>query len=394
MSAADGERSGPWLNASVVGFGVASLLSDLGHEAATAALPALLATFGAAPAILGIIEGVSDGIVAFAKLGGGHVANRWHWRKPICVGGYLVTGLSTGLFALVASWPQLLVARSIGWLARGFRGPSRDAMLADSVPESGVGRAFGFHRAMDTIGAVLGPLVASVLVAAVSLDSVFVFSLVPGVLSAVALFVLVRRQRTTTYTPKSFTKSLAALPPSFRRFLGAVFAFGMGDFARTLLILRATELMTPELGVGAGAAFAMGLFAWHNVVAALAAFPIGRLADRTEPRTLLQWGYALGAVTALFAAFVPASIGALVGLFAIAGLTIAFEDTLESTVTARLVPKELRGSGYGALAATNGVGDLVSSALVGILWTLRGPEVAFACAAVACAVGAWLVRER
>jgi MFS family permease len=377
-----------WLTLSVIGFGLASFLSDMGHEAATSALPALLIVLGSAPAALGLIEGVSDGLASFAKLFGGWIADRPKARKPIAVGGYLVTGLSVGMFALATSWLHIALARSVGWLARGLRGPARDAMLADSVPREAVGRAFGFHRAFDTAGAVAGPLLAVLLVAAVPLRAVFWWCLVPGVLSAVAFAVLVKpADEKVGEKPERYWTSLAALPRDFRRFLLAVILFGLGDFARTLLILRAIQLLEPELGAAKATSIAILLYAVHNVLYAAASYPVGHLADRLAPRKLLVFGYSIGVVTALLAAFSTPSIPILAVLFAAGGLTLAFEDTLEGTLTAHCVPSALRGTGYGALAATNGVGDLLSSSLVGLLWTVAGPTAAFSAAALLCFAG-------
>jgi MFS family permease len=178
------------------------------------------------------------------------------------------------------------------------------------------------------------------------------------------------------------------LPAGFRRFLVAVLLFGTGDFARTLLILRAAQLLTPQYGAPRAAAIGVFFFAIHNVVAALCAYPIGVLADRVSPRRLLVVGYALGVLTAVLAALAQPSLFLLTLLFVCAGLVIGIEETLESVLTAKLIDARVRGSAYGALAATNGVGDLISSSLVGIVWTAFGPGVAFASAGVACALGA------
>jgi MFS family permease len=377
-----------WLTGTVFGFGLASLLSDMGHEAATAALPALLALLGAAPAALGIIEGVSDGLVTFAKLAGGFWADRARLRKPICVGGYLATGIATGLFAIASTWGQVLAARSIAWLARGVRGPARDAMLADAVPEEATGRAFGFHRAMDTAGAVIGPALAAVLIHVAPVRHVFTYALVPGVLAAVVFALLVHRQPPRLHErPQPFWRSVRGLPASFRRFLVAAFMFGLGDFARSLLILRAMQLLTPALGATRAATTAIALYVVHNVAYAIAAYPIGHLADIVEPRLLLAVGYLLGTSTAVLAAVATPSMPVLVALFAVAGLVLAFADTLEGTITAKLVQPALRGTAFGVLAATNGVGDLVSSVLVGVLWSAFGARAAFGCAAILCLAG-------
>lgn len=377
-----------WFTVSVFGFGLASFLSDMGHEAATAALPTLLLTLGAAPAALGIIEGLADGLSSFAKLFGGWIADQPRRRKPIAALGYLVTGLAQGVYALATVWPHVLAARSAAWIARGLRGPARNAMLADSVPAEARGRAFGLHRAMDTAGAVAGPLLATLLIGTVALRHVFVWAMVPGVMAAIAFAILVKPDGTTaTIDPQPFWRSLAALPPRFRGFLAAVFVFGLGDFARTLLILRAATVLTPEVGADRAAATAMLLYVVHNVVYAAASYPVGWVADRVRPERLLVLGYAIGVATAVMAAIAVPALWFLVTLFVLGGLTLAFEDTLEGTVTAHQVPSSLRGTGYGALATTNGVGDLLSSSLVGVLWSVAGPEVAFGSAALLALAG-------
>ncbi len=378
-----------WLKA-VFGFGLASLLSDMGHEAATAAMPLLLASLGAPPAALGVIEGLSDGLSSFAKLAGGWIANQPRWRKPIVVLGYLVTGLSNGAYALATGWTAVLGARGGGWLAKGIRNPARNTMLADAVTGETRGRAFGFHRTMDTLGAVAGPALATWLVATVGVGQVrhvFLWALVPGVGSAVVLALFVKSDRRPVPRPIPFWQSFRELPPSFRRFLGAVFLFGLGDFARTLLILRATRLLAPHAGLARAAAIAMTLYVVHNILYAAAAFPVGWFADRMSPRRLLVVGYGFGVVTAVLAAFATPTVASLTALFVVAGLTLAFEDTLESTIAGNLLAPELRGTGYGVLATANGAGDLVSSSMVGLVWSFAGAKVAFAAAAVLCAAG-------
>src|SRR5579863_54153 len=129
-----------WLTRGVLGIGLTSLLSDWSHEAATAILPAFLASLGAPAVALGVIEGVADGLSSFAKLAGGWIADRPAWRKPAGFIGYLVTGLSTFAYAFAQSWPFVLVARALGWAGRGGRGPSRDTLLADAVAPSFAGR--------------------------------------------------------------------------------------------------------------------------------------------------------------------------------------------------------------------------------------------------------------
>ncbi|RME95742.1 MAG: MFS transporter, partial [Verrucomicrobia bacterium] len=159
-----------WLNRTVLGIGLASLFSDWSHEIATAVLPAYLASLGAAAAWLGLIEGVADGLSSFAKMGSGYYTDKLRRRKPIAVLGYLVTSLSTAALALTSAAWQVLAARSVAWLGRGVRTPVRKALLAAAVTRETYGRAFGFERMMDTLGAIVGPATAFLLLEACSHD--------------------------------------------------------------------------------------------------------------------------------------------------------------------------------------------------------------------------------
>jgi MFS family permease len=155
-----------WLNRTVLGIGLASLLSDWSHEIATTVLPAFLASMGAAAAWLGVIEGVADGLSSFAKMASGFYTDKLQRRKPIAVVGYLVTALGTASFGLATAAWHILISRSLAWLGRGVRTPVRKALLAAAVTKETYGRAFGFERMMDTVGAIVGPATAFVLLAA------------------------------------------------------------------------------------------------------------------------------------------------------------------------------------------------------------------------------------
>ncbi len=379
-----------WLNRNVIGMALASFFSDAGHEMATAILPLFLASIGASPAALGVIEGVSDAVASFVKLAGGWYSDKIGRRKEIAVAGYALTGLSTGFFALATAWWHILIARSVGWFGRGVRGPLRDAMLAESVPAEARGRAFGFHRAGDTLGAIAGPLFAFLLVSRLGFQEIFLISLIPGLLSAAAFFFFVKEKRRAPSTT-SFLTSLNALPTKFRVFLVAVGAFGFGNFAHSLLILRATQILTPNYGAVAAGSFAIGLYTLHNVLYAGASFPVGALADRIGKRALLAPGYFLFGLMSL-GFIVPDTDAWYLGiLFVIAGIYIAMVDTLEGSMAADLLPDEVRGTGYGALATVNGIGDFVSSIVVGVLWASVSPAAGFAYAAVMSVVGALIL---
>jgi MFS family permease len=381
-----------WLTRGVLGIGLASLFSDWGHEAATAILPAFLASLGAPAVALGIIEGVADGLSSFAKLAGGWIADRPHARKPVGVIGYLATGLATFGYTFAHSWPAILALRSFGWIGRGSRGPSRDALLADAVAPEKIGRAFGFERAMDTVGAVLGPLCASALLAVWGVRGVLRATLVPGLLAALAFAMLVPASRRPRgqFAP-SFISSIQELPPRYWRYLLGVLAHGLGDFAPTLLIFRATQLLAPSYGGIRAAAIAIGLYTFHNLIDAAAAYPAGALGDKISKRALLAIGYSLAAIVAAGFIFAPPTIPALAALFGIAGIHLAIRDAIEKALAAELLPTESRGSGFGVLATVNGIGDLVSSVSVGILWSAVSPTAGFIYSGVLVLCGAFLI---
>jgi MFS family permease len=389
-------RQGCWLTRGVLGIGLASLFSDWGHEAATAILPAFLASMGAPAVALGIIEGISDGLSSFAKLAGGFLADHPRWRKPIGITGYLATALTTFGYAFAQSWPALLALRAVGWMGRGGRGPSRDTLLADCVAREQAGRAFGFERAMDTLGAVLGPLCATALLGVLGARGVLRWTLVPGLTAALAFgFLAPASKGAESHHAASILPGVASrfaqLPKTYWRFLVGVFAHGVGDFAPTLLILRASQILTPRFGMARAATIAVALYTFYNFVNAAASFPAGALGDRIGKRGLLAAGYVVGVVT--YAGFIleTPTIPVLIVLFGLAGVHGAFQQSLEKSLAAELLPRDIRGSGFGVLATANGIGDLVSSIAVGALWSSVSPAAGFLYAGFFAAVGAILV---
>lgn len=385
-----------WLTRGVLGIGLASLFSDWGHEAATAILAAFLASVGAPAVALGVIEGVSDGLSSFAKLAGGFLGDHPRWRKPTGIIGYFATAITTFGYAFVQTWPALLVLRALGWMGRGGRGPSRDALLADCVAPGQTGRAFGFERAMDNLGAVLGPLSATALLAVMGARGVLRWTLLPGVTAALAFAILAPAARRADGhhaegTTPTFAAKFAQFPGSYWRFLAGVFAHGIGAFAPTLLILRASQILTPRLGMGRAAAISVGLYTFHNFVDAAAAYPAGALGDRIGKRGLLAIGYLIAVIAYAGFIFEQPTIPVLVVLFGLAGIHDAFQQSLEKSLAAELLPASVRGSGFGVLASANGIGDLVSSVVVGALWSMVGPAAGFLYAGIFTALGAVLV---
>ena len=384
-----------WLNRTVLGVGLTSLFSDWSHEIATAVLPAFLAAIGAGPAWLGAIEGVSDGLSSFAKLWAGHYTDRLKHRKPLVVIGYAVTALSTASFGLATHAMHVMFGRAAAWLGRGVRSPAKKALLAADVPPSAYGRAFGFERLMDTVGAIAGPLTALWLLRVTNhaYRTVFFWTLLPGMIAVVCFWMLVRERPMGERKQESFReRGCSALPGYFRRFLLGVGIFGAGDFSHTLLILYATRMLAPTHGMAWAASVAVGLYTLHNVFYAGSAYVSGWISDHvTHRKAILAGGYALGGVTAMFLAAGPQSLWWLAGIFVIAGVYVGTEEALEDSLAAELLPKEQHGMAFGTLAAVNAVGDFLSSMIVGLLWSEVSVKAAFTFSAVLFFAGTILI---
>ena len=380
-------------NRTVAGVGLASLFSDTGHEMATAALPGFLNALGAPAAALGAIEGIADAALSSSKVAGGVVADRPGVdRRRVTAAGYLVTGLGYGSFAFAGSWPAVAVRRAVAWSARGFRTPARETLLADAVPPAYLGRAFGVERAGDSIGAIIGPLVAAALIGAVGYRHLFWISFLPALAAALSVLLLARevpRARELAHHVGLGIRELATAPGRFRSLLAGVGLYGLGNFSATLLILRATEILS-EGGRSAASAASIAVLPYtaHNAANAVAAYPAGALADAVGRRLVLVAGIALFAVACLAFAFSPTSIPLLALLFVAVGTSTALVETAEGSHAAELLPEAIRGRGFGLIGLVDGVGDLVSSVTVGLLWTFAAPAWGFGYAAAFSGLGA------
>jgi len=391
---ADFPQEQSWLNRTVVGVGLTSLFSDWSHETATAILPTFLAAIGAGPAWLGAIEGIADGLSSFTKLAAGHYTDRLKRRKPLAVFGYAFTAFATASFAFATHAYHVLFARAAAWLGRGVRSPTRKALLAADVPPNAYGRAFGFERLMDTVGAIAGPLTALWLleVTAHSYRKVFLWTLLPGMAAAAIFWIFVRERPIAARPQRSFLLGLKALPIPFRRLLLGVGIFGAGDFSHSLLILYASRMLAPVHGMARAASIAVGLYVLHNVFYAGSAYLSGWLSDHVSSRkAVLAAGYALAGLTAILLCTGTQSLWLLAVIFVLAGIYVGTEEALEDSLSAELVPKEQHGMAFGTLAAVNAVGDFLSSLLVGFLWSAFNVQTAFAASALLFIIGAILI---
>ncbi len=373
-----------WLTPGVRGIGGASLLSDLGHEIPTALLPSFLTvTLGAPAAALGVIEGISDGLSGAAKFVGGPLGDDPRRRRTTAVTGYAVTAVLSSAIGVATSTVQVGILRAGAWTARGIRGPARNALLADAVPPNAYGRAYGFERAMDNLGAVGGPLLALGLVALVGTRWAITLSIIPGLLAMLAIIYAVR------HIPKPAEHRLRPLRFHVRpvlagrlgRLMVGIALFEVGNVAATLLILRATQQLTPTIGASSATMVALLLYTGYNAAAALSSVPAGQVADwlgRDGARRVLVGGVLL--FLASYSAFAVslANPWLLLVPFVLAGVGIGCVETAEHASVAAEAPEHLRGSAFGLLATVQSAGNLLASSVAGLLWTLVSPSAAFA----------------
>ncbi|MEO8829535.1 MFS transporter [Lapillicoccus sp.] len=397
---------GRWLSPGIAGVGAASLFSDSGHELVTSLLPTFLtSTLHAGPAALGAIEGVSDALVGLSKLAGGPLASSPRRRARLASGGYLGTAVATAAIGLTTAVWQVAILRALAWISRGIRSPARDTMLTSLTPPGAYGRAFGLERAGDNAGAIIGPLLAIVLVSVLGVRHTILLAIVPGVLAAVSITLAAREARRTVLEPQgrqTLSLNLRALRAAgIVRALTPAALFELGNLATTLLILRATDLLHTDgpdpRSLTAATSLAILMYAAHNAAASLSALAGGAIMDRIGPRTVFTAGAAVYVAGYLLFAWEQPAWPVLLTGFLLAGIGIGFAETAQSTVVAQLLPDRLRANGFGVLGLVQSFGDLGATVVAGFLWAAFSASVAFGYAAAwmaASVVASILLRRR
>jgi MFS family permease len=383
----------PRLGRNVMALSAVSFLTDVSSEMIYPLLPVFLtAVLGANASFIGAIEGAAETTAALLKLASGWWSDRVRKRKPLVVLGYGIATFMRPLVAIARSASQVLLIRVADRVGKGIRNAPRDALIADSVDPSIRGKAFGFHRAADHAGGVLGPLVAFALLAyqIAPIRTVFWLAAIPGVLSFIVLVVFVREIPRRAEAPAGTGPDLTvALGARFWRVLGVIFLFTLGNSTDAFLLLRANQLGVPV-------ALAPVLWAALHVVKSLASTPGGALSDRIGRRPTLIMGWALYA--AVYFGFARATTAWQAwALFGVYGIFFGLTEGAERALMADLVIPERRGTAFGWYNLAIGLGALPASLLFGWVWDHAGAPVAFvmgASLALAAAVGMLIVVPR
>jgi MFS family permease len=393
----------------VVRLGLVSFFADISTEMLYPLIPIFLRVVLGAPMLaLGIIEGTAEATASLLRTVSGRLSDLSGRRRPYLLAGYSISALAKPLIAAGTrlGWPIVLVARVSDRFGKGLRTSARDALIADSTPLEMRGRAFGWHRAMDTAGAVLGPLLTIGLVylflvrmghtLRFTLQLAFLLAAIPGLLGAL-LVLAVRERRRPPGAPSPPRLRLRELPPAFRAYLIAWGGFSLANSSDVFILLKAQR----TFGAGhlvSGSALALAtiqvllVYAFYNVVYAGASPKLGQLSDRFGRKRVLIGGLILFAAVYLGLAF-SRQAWHLWALFGLYGLYTAATDGVGKAMAIDLVPSSLRASAIGLLGTVTGLATLAASALAGLLWTLPGPEgwATFVYGASGAVVGAALL---
>ena len=360
------------MGGNVLALGFVSLFNDISSEMIYPLLPLFLTeTLGAGAAMLGVIEGIAESTASVLKLFSGWLSDRLRKRKILAVVGYTISTITRPLIAIATAGWHILVIRFSDRVGKGVRTSPRDALLADSSDEAIRGKAFGFHRAMDHAGAVIGPLLATAILAwiTISYRTVFYLAVIPAIIGVLILILRVV-EKPPVGTPASAPKiTLVNFDRPFRYYLGVVILFTLGNSTDAFLILRARNLGVPI-------ALIPTIWLVLHLVKMLTATPGGSLSDKMGRKRVITLGWLVYAL--VYAGFALASEAWHAwALFVTYGLYFGLCEGTEKAFVADLVKPELRGTAYGMFHFAVGIGALPASVIMGLLWNAFGPAVAF-----------------
>lgn len=382
------------LTRNVTFLGAVSALTDISSEMLYPVVPVFLTSvLGAPMQVVGLIEGAAEATASFMKILGGRLSDRLGRRKPFVVAGYSLSALSKPLLALAASWQFVLFSRFVDRVGKGLRTSARDAMIAGSAPREHWGKAFGFHRAMDTLGAALGPLAALALIqytgpANPDYRLIFLLAFVPALLGVAVLALAVKEVAAAPAAPGAAREPLGR---DFLAFAGIYAVFALFNSSDVFLIMRAK-------GLGFSLTQVILAYVGYNLVYALLASPAGWLADRVGKLRAMSFGFVVFA--AVYLGFALADRAWLVWpLFALYGFYGAFNEGIAKAVVSHLSGERNRATAMGYFQGAAGLLAFAASALAGLLWDRVSPAAPFVAGAAgallaAAALAAWSARRK
>jgi len=366
-------------------LGLVSFFNDVASEMVYPLVPIFLTSvLGTPVAIVGLIEGIAESTASVLKVISGWLSDKWQKRKPFVVAGYSFSAISKILLSLAFSWPFVLLARFIGQFGKGTRTSARDALISESSENSVRGRAFGFHRALDTLGAVVGPLLA--ILAIHFLDNkfrlIFFLAFIPAFIGILLLFFFVKEKKKEKKFSSTFHFNWAEIDPSFKIFLFINFIFSLGNSSDAFLILRAQN-------VGLSASLVVLVYVLFNFTYAIFSMPAGIISDKIGPKKVLLAGFLLFSGVYLFFGLAHSGLF-LWFLFPIYGIYMALTEGVGKAYISNLVSQEKTGTAFGVYQTTIGLTTFFASLGAGLLWTYIGVSAPFIFGSIMAAISAFL----
>lgn len=385
MTSANSEKFKFGIPKNVFTLGLVSFFNDIASEMISPILPIFLTTvLGAPVAIVGLIEGIAKATASISKVFSGWLSDKLQKRKPFVVAGYSLSALSKIILSFAYSWPFVLIARFVGRLGKGTRTPARDALIAESSENSIRGRSFGFHRALDTSGAVVGPLIA--LVAVKFLDGnfrlIFFLASIPAVFAVLLLLFFTKEPRRRVDSSFSIRFSWRKLDHSFKSFLLVSSIFAIGNISNAFLILRAKDL-------GLSVTLVVLVYVLFNFTYAGFSIPAGIISDKIGSKRVLLTGFFLFAFVFLLFGLVKKSCF-LWFLFPIYGICMALTEGVGKAYISNLVPQELVGTAFGVYQTIVGFCAFFASFFAGLLWSYVSISAPFFFGAILAVISALL----
>jgi MFS family permease len=372
-----------WLSRNLIFITLISLAQDAASELIYPLLPILIAgAVGAAPLALGVIEGAAEFAAGFTKLYSGKFSDRFG-RKPFVVAGYSLTGLGKAFTVFSITWPGIFAGRVIDRIGKGMRGAPRDALIHDGVEDKDLGKAFGFHRAGDNLGAVIGPAIALALLAILNNDvrAVAKWALIPAAISALLTFFI--KDIKTHESKVTFQK--ATLSPTLKKTIWILVAIQVTNIPDALLLLRLHEIGFTTSGVVLG-------YMLYMFVATLVAYPAGKVADRLHPKSIYLIGLTFFAFSYISLGVTDSHVIALLAL-ALYGFFPALTDGVGKAWIGRLSTPENRGYAQGLFQARMNFAVLAAGIWGGVIWSSGSYEIALIIAGVGALLGAFIISQ-
>jgi MFS family permease len=365
----------------VVRLGYVSLLTDISTEMVLGVLPFFIVqTLGASAAVLGLIEGSAEAVGYLFRVIAGFLTDKLGRRKSLVIIGYGVSAVAKPFFAVANSWGQALNIRVLDRAGKGVRTSPRDALISDSVERAESGKAFGLHRSLDQVGAVVGPIVAFAALPVIGLRGIFWLSFIPGILAVLVLAFFVKELKGDKKESGVFGNARAALTREFVLLFVVLGIFAVGAYDFSFILLKATSLGVSESDLPL-------VYATLNVATVLVGLPAGILADRIGKTCVLLMGYVLFLITSIAGLSLNGAWSYSYVIAALFGSYLAIFEAIQRSLIPDFTRPELKGTAYALYYMLIGGASLVANSVFGSLWTVSGSTTAFEYSIIAATLG-------